>query len=309
MKLSILFAKYLYEHKVLNLPGIGVFSIDPSIPVPEHTDRNIQDFIKQIRYEQKPVAKPDDSFIDFIRTHTGKIRPLAESDLESFISDGKIMLNIGKPFYFEGIGSLMKTRQGTYEFIPGQPLTDHWEHQRETISPTEISESTRPSEWEKITPSTTNSARKILIIIAILAGLAAVIWGGYLMYNRNSGPGSQATDQNLPISGSDNTAREDTSRNLINTSDTHAIAQQPAAVLPTGETNYKFIIESTTSKARAMRRYEQLKSYLLDIHMDTPLDSSSFKLYFQFPALPSDTNHIKDSLQRMYGSRKIVIEK
>ena len=129
------------------------------------------------------------------------------------------------------------------------------------------------------------------------------------MYNRNSGSPSQASDQNKPITGSGDSAREDTTGNLNNASDTHAVAKHPVTPLPAGEANYKFIIETTGSKARAMRRYEQLKSYLLDIRMDTAPDSSSFKLYFQFPASPSDTNHIKDSLQRMYGSRKIVIEK
>ena len=72
------------------------------------TEKNATDFVQHIKFTQQPVAAADDTFIDFIRTETGKIRPLAISDLESYLADGKILLNIGKPFQLEGIGSLIK---------------------------------------------------------------------------------------------------------------------------------------------------------------------------------------------------------
>lgn len=127
MKLSALFAKFLYQHKELKLPGIGIFSLDPSLPVPDIADKNFSDFLKHIRYRQVPVTAADDDFINFIRTETGKIRPLAESDLDSFLSDGKILLNIGKPFHFEGIGYLQKNKEGTYEFTAGEPMLQRLE--------------------------------------------------------------------------------------------------------------------------------------------------------------------------------------
>ena len=92
------------------------------------TDKNSHELLQHIRFSQKNILKPDEEFIEFIRTHTGKIRPLAESDLESFISDGKILLNIGKPFHLEGIGTLQKSRAGTYEFYPGLPLLEKLEN-------------------------------------------------------------------------------------------------------------------------------------------------------------------------------------
>ena len=83
-----------------------MFTIDPAIMVPDIADKDFPDFLQQIQYVQKPVSAPDEEFIDFIRRETGKIKPLAESDLDSFLSDGKILLNIDKPFHIEGIGSL-----------------------------------------------------------------------------------------------------------------------------------------------------------------------------------------------------------
>src|SRR4029453_9831517 len=106
LKLSSLFAKYLYQYKTLRLPGIGIFTLDPAITIPDPTDKLFPDFLQNIQYTQQTVNAPDEDFINFIRTETGKIKPLAESDLDSFLSDGKILLNIGKPFLIEGIGFL-----------------------------------------------------------------------------------------------------------------------------------------------------------------------------------------------------------
>ena len=121
LKLSSLFSKYLYQEKKLRLPGLGEFTLDPSLTVPDINDKFFGDFLQNIRFNPVQITSPDEHFINFIRTETGKIKPLAESDLDSFLSDGKILLNIGKPFHIEGIGSLQKTREGQLEFHPGEP--------------------------------------------------------------------------------------------------------------------------------------------------------------------------------------------
>jgi hypothetical protein len=297
LKLASTFAKYLYQHKVLNLPGIGVFSIDPSLPVPEPSDKSVHDFVQQIHFVQKPVAKPDEAFIDFIRTQTGKIRPLAESDLESYLADGKILLNIGKPFYFEGIGSLHKNRQGTYDFIPGEPLIDRLEVVKEDRTATEGEHRTS----QQIARAHNEDLRKVFIGLAVILGLAAIIWGGYLIYNKSR----RSAAATVP----DTTAQADTTNSILSKPDSAAAKKDTANFLTASATpTYKFIIETTFNKNRALRRYEQLKSYMLDVRMDATPDSSMFKIYFQFPAQPADTNHIKDSLVKFYNARKVVIE-
>ncbi|MBC7849032.1 MAG: hypothetical protein H7Y31_04820, partial [Chitinophagaceae bacterium] len=127
MKISGLLAHFLYEHKLLNLPGIGQFVIDKAVAIPEPSDKNFADFLQQVKFNQKQVLRPDDELIDYIRLKTGKIKPLAESDLDSFVSEGKILLNIGKPMYIEGIGSLHKNKDGKFEFSHGQPMTERTE--------------------------------------------------------------------------------------------------------------------------------------------------------------------------------------
>ena len=178
MRLSSLFAKYLYQRKQLQLQGFGVFTIDPSIAITEFSDKNISAFIQQIRFAQKDVDKADEEFIDFIRTQTGKIKPLAESDLESFLSDAKILLNLGKPFHLEGIGFLLKNREGIYEFTAGDRLPDR------LVNFEDNQDEKNPDYSEDKPGQGYNIIRRFFIATSIIAGIALAIWGGYALNNR-----------------------------------------------------------------------------------------------------------------------------
>lgn len=289
MKLSSLFAKYLYQHKQLRLPGIGVFTLDPSIVIPDVTDKLFADFLQNIRFNQQTVNAPDEDFINYIRTETGKIKPLAESDLESFVSDGKILLNIGKPFQIEGIGYLQKTREGALEFKPGEPHLHKQDVQHEAEEPVERSKTFY------LDTSSSSSGRKLLIGLGVIAGIVIVIWGGYKLYNRNG--------DSTPDAGSVTTLP----------SDTMAISSMPdslknvAADTVHARSTYKFIIERTANKSRALRRYNQLVENQTSIKMDTK-DSTLFNLYFTLPATAADTARIRDSLKIWYARPRVYVE-
>ena len=70
---------------------------------------------------------------------------------------------------------------------------------------------------------------------------------------------------------------------------------------------YKFVIERTANKARALRRYNQLVENLAPVKLETK-DSTLFKLYFVLPATPSDTARIRDSLKIWYARRVVYVE-
>ena len=276
----------------MRLPGIGIFTIDPSITVPDVTDKLFADYIQNIQYSQQPVNAPDDEFITFIRTETGKIKPLAESDLDSFLSDGKILLNIGKPFYIEGIGSLHKTREGILEFKAGEPL----QHKMEPHN-TEGDNTFEKKSFYLDSRAPGTSARKILIALGAIAGIIIVIWGGYILYNRTGSSSTNATDtaSALPL-------QNDTSR----------ISAMPESFQQAADSiqrsgSFKFVIERTANKRRALRRYNQLISNFTPIKMETA-DSTLFKLYFLLPATPADTARIRDSLKNWYGRNIVYVE-
>lgn len=315
MKLTLLFAKFLYQYKQLNLTGIGVFTFDPSVTIPELTDKNHQDFLQHIRFTQKNVGRPDEELIDFIRTHTGKIRPLAESDIESFLSEGKILLNIGKPFHLEGIGTLLKSRTGTYEFNAGLPLLDRLEN----IFPEKDTKAASRQSYEmeyNAAAKGNNQGKAIWVVLAIVVGLGAIIWGGYSLYNRNTdneGNDGAAANTN-PSTNTEPVATPSPDTAVITTADSlnvraDSLPATSTAVLNnnTASGTYKFIFRTTRSKNYIINRYNDLKSSTANLYWDTK-DSVTYRLYLTIPSTPADTARIRDSLQSWYGTKKVIIE-
>jgi len=297
LKLSVLFAKYLYQHKQLSLPGIGVFQVDKSVSIPDTSDKSSTELLPNIKFTHQPVSKPDDGFIEFIRTHTGKIKPLAESDLESYLEEGKNMLNTGKPFHLEGIGSLHKTRSGVYEFKPGEPLLERFEHSAEKDN--DQFRRNKTAYENRYNTSSNNTLRKLLIAAGVLIGVAAVVWGGYSLYTK------KASDKNVIESEAVGMPNDTVNSDSLSNKITDPTNLQP--LVNAREGKYYFVIETTDNKGRAMKRFNQLKSLGTNIQIKTS-DSILFKLFFDIPAQTKDTIRIKDSLRLRYGSKRIIVE-
>src|SRR6185437_16456160 len=110
----------LLKTKQLTLQGIGIFHLDASVPTSADPDKPIIIPENAITFQYDPRAKEDEGLVDFIVEHTRKIKPLAASDLDSFLSLGRQFLNIGKPFNLPHIGTLEKLNSGVLSFIGGQ---------------------------------------------------------------------------------------------------------------------------------------------------------------------------------------------
>jgi len=125
LKLSLLFFDYLVQNKELNLQGIGHFSLDETVlKTPEQESEGILIVPGSIRFQLDKKVVPDEKLISFISKETGKIKPLASSDLDSYIELGKQLININKPFILEGIGLLQKNGQNQLEFVEDRPGHD-----------------------------------------------------------------------------------------------------------------------------------------------------------------------------------------
>jgi hypothetical protein len=299
VKLPLLLAQFLRERQHLRLPGIGVFRLSGQ---PSASEADAQIPLSNIQFEWKPVPEAEDALIDFIKEKTGKIKPLAIADLDSYIESGLQMLNIGKPFYIEGIGTIHKTQEGQYGFT-ARELTVVRQEEARTTKKEQADKRTSVFDDEKYTPSV-NPWQKIVVAALILGGLAIVVFGGYYLYNQNNGESNLMLDNPLPTTADTTQLRKDT-LNIIPTDSSQLTATYASNVSTTAGA-YKFILETTNNKKRALRRYNQLRSYMLDVKMDTQ-DSVAYKLYFVIPASASDTARIKDSLSRYYVS-KVRIE-
>lgn len=278
LKIDHLITQYLYQQKKLNLPGIGTFTMENGGVAFSNTN--------------DPILSPD--LVEFIHTHTGKMTSLAIADLESFIMLNKQFLNIGKALHFEGIGTLVKAKEGQFEFTPGEMVTERIDE--------------KPSEHRRTTlyesadryPAEPGSGRKWLVFLGIAATLGIIIWGGWKWSEKNAANKSIATESvvqpvtptPVPITDS----LPDTTRSMKPT------MPIDSATTSTPTNFYKFVILQTNRKNRALARYQQLKELRKDIRMETA-DSIEYKLFFLLQVQPKDTIRTRDSLSRFYDSR------
>jgi hypothetical protein len=285
-------------NKYLNLAGIGRFTTDDAYVIPDEKSKKEKDQpVFKINFEQDITLKEDNELISFIAEHSGKMKSLAAADLDSHLELARQFLNIGKPFLLEGIGTLTKNKTGHLEFHQGQAqaekLRDTSQAEIDNTSTTEDSFTDFEEMFSPKKPPVKTS-RKIITWIIILASLAVAVWGGYIVYNKNSN--KETTDDNQQQESQAETK-------IVNNPviDTMQVKKPDSLTAPLPVTGtYRFIIE-TSGKARALKRFNDLKSYGLNIFLDTK-DSLLFKIYFRLPATPADTARIRDSLNILYGT-------
>jgi hypothetical protein len=331
LKISVLVAQYFYQHRVLNLPGIGSFYLSDVVDVQTIADKNSRDLIEHIHFAQKAITRPDDQLIEFIRKHTGKIRPLAESDLETFVADGKLMLNIGKPFHIEGIGTLHKNKDAIYEFTPGQPVVQRLEAPTPLTS-ADQQDPDRPLKRKSVFDEDpherrNSSIRRIAIGTGLVVGIGIILWGGYSLFSSkvktdpNAAAATTTSEQdtqrtstylhniNDPQKALNDAVNKDSNITGANTADTtHKATVTPppatttAPPVATGPSKmFKYVLQTTRLRKTAQDMYDKLKP---KVELEA-VDSTLFRIVISLPGSPADTARIKDSLRFWYwGARR-----
>ncbi|MER3497603.1 MAG: hypothetical protein C4308_02655 [Chitinophagaceae bacterium] len=282
MKLAPLLAQYLAAEKQLNLAGIGHFTVN-SMHVADGDQKTIS---QNLHFESDTSAKTDEGLITYISSHTGKMKALAASDLNSYLDVAKEFLNIGKPFLIEGIGTLVKRKNGLYEFTADHVLTDKIKESGiKELSATSTSDESFTS-YENLKPQSEKSPaqKKLLLVFLTLITIIAVIWGGYELYQRSSK--SKAASEGSQIVTDNNNQQQPVKM------------QADTVIKQTRRGHFKFVIEEA-GKERALKRYQQLRSYGHPIEISTG-DSTIFQVYFLLPASAADTARIADSLTAVY---------
>jgi hypothetical protein len=289
----------------MSLPGLGIFTLDKSIVLPDENDRNLHSTPNAVQFQNANIMAAEKELISFICEQTGKIKPLAISDLDSYLNLGTEMLNIGKPFYLEGIGTITKNKTGKFDFSPGEytlikETGTSADHDKKKIY---------AKDKKQLTENLPVQNRTGLKVLALISALIIVGLGGWMMFKRNSQPVSESgpdtssvVQQPVPVATDSlkkDSVQKDSAKILpIDT-------PHPVATVHPG-TPYKFIILATNDKPRAMKRYSQLIGFDLKAHYYHV--DSTYKVFFQFPALAKDTTHIKDSLRKEYAA-DVTIEK
>ena len=315
MKIASLLAHFLYTHKKLDLPGIGTFLLDTEIVTETENTKNKQVLLEGVSFIQNSATKEDAVLIDYISSHTGKIKPLASSDLESHLELAKQFINIGKPFLFDGIGTIGKINRNEYVFTPGimitEPAQEYVSHETHLSHGADY-----PADYKEVfyRKKETPGWKRPLFFILGIAGIVLAVWGGYTVYKNSTADNESGTDvsgvSSQPVQTDTVTAKlkpADTGQNNITAIDT-ALNTVTTPAMPTPSGSYKFVVE-TAERERALARFDKLKnSFKLPVLMETK-DSLLFKIYFVLAANPADTLRMIDSLQRAYtppGKRAYV---
>jgi len=285
VKLTSLLAQYLYTNHRIDLPGIGTFILDPSSISSVDNSKQRSTVLSGVSFEYNTSVKESAELIAFISSQSGKMKALASADLESFVQQAQQFLNIGKPFEFEGIGTLVKKQKGEYAFTPlSVPTEKLKEHNTKEPAPVTLEESSAQYESFLGTQKVNVGWRKPVIALLILVGAGLAIWGGYTISRK--------------AATADVTEVADT---------THVIAPKDTTVVVVSEppkpSDYKYILQ-VSKRNTAMRRYKQLRENMWDVNMETR-DSVDFKLFLKLP-IRSDTTHVVDSLTALTGKRVYI---
>lgn len=292
MKLEQLIVQYLYSNKKVSIQDIGTFTISPDVIIPAENEKETALPENAIQFEFNAKELKDDGLIDYIINQSRKIRPLASADLESYSLLSKQFLNIGKPMIIEGIGTLQKNQQGSYEFEQGQNVNP-----KMTSNPVTIKENVQ-DEISFSTPAKEPSSGKGIMLLAIAIFL--LITAGALYYFfvlKNSDTPAEQTELIIPAADS-----------LENTMDTTAILQKDTTLKLNplvDSSTFKIVIKNYPSKEAANKAFERLSKYGHKLIVTTK-DSITYQLKMPFTTPLSDTLRAKDSLRIFFGGQPTI---
>jgi hypothetical protein len=286
VKVQDLLGEFLYQNKQLTLPTIGSFEMDASVNVYESKEGTLPE--NTIRFTQNTQAAAHDDLMNYLVQHSGKMKPLALSDLESYISNGWQLLNIGKPFTIRGVGSLTKSGS-TLHFQQGTPVlekaeaTGAYNVKDRTREKEEIKELNFDSEVKK------GGGKKAIIGIASVAALALIGWAIYLAIPKND---TVANDEQ-------ETVQPDTSSTQATQDTVVTLIQDTAATVSVKvDTSFQLVLFTFADTVKANKELRKQLTRRTNVAMVQK--DSLYQLLLTVNKPLADTTKVMDSLRSYY---------
>lgn len=291
MKVQELLAPYLYEHKKLTLPGIGTFDLNAAINMHDLKDEAWP--ADAITFQPDARARIDEAFLHYLMQQTGKMKTLALSDLDSYLNIGLQLLNIGKPFQLNGIGTLSKNSNGRVFFVQGQPVTDksvvsetHYVLKDRTRLPDNAGKEFDFATAEKL------SSRKPFVLLATLLTLALLGWAIYLAIPKQES--DIIDEEKTQTISTPPPAVSNTTADTLST-----IVPEAATTQPNDTTSgFKMVLQEFSNAATAENRFAILKARGHNVVLMQ--QDSMYQIVLQVNRALQDTAYVRDSLQRWY---------
>lgn len=246
-------------------------------------------------YDKK--ATTSDELISMIAEQTGKNKMLVAADLSSFFEQAREFINTGKAFEIEGAGFIKSVPGSLYQLVSYESIGEIVKKVKSSASATN-----RSTGMSK----TGEKAAGFVSFLIIAVILGALGWGIYQFFfagNKGDKTSSETLSQPVTDTTASNVPADQGSSSAI------------VSIKPGDSVNFKFVIEVTPNKTRAVSRTAQLKSFGNPAYYDSIKESAGsaiYHIYLLKKATISDTVAIKDSLTRFFipksSNKKIIIK-
>jgi hypothetical protein len=290
-----LLVKYLYQNKSVSLQGFGTITLNSNVPDLDVISKNRQIPIEGVSFISSTKSQTDEEFVKFFSQQKGKIKPLAESDIESHLQLARQLMNIGKPYEVEGLGIFAMNKDGGMVLQSGHyslPSTEA------AVQPARLRERTEQQERqdaEEATSAMSSGARKVLIgsgVVLLLLVIGWFIWSK--MNPETPAPVQQTTNTGVA---------SDTLGTVQDSVSTVTALQQPGDTIPV----WKAYFRTFNGKERIEAMQRLYSKYDSAVQVETA-DSTSFRMFVLVKKPTADTALLIDSLSKVF-LRSITLEK
>jgi len=279
VNIELLLRQYLYQHKYVTYPGIGKLELGTSGSLPATADKAEPFLLQDLQFKFNLNEDLDPDFIAFVSVQTGKIKPLATADVESFFMLSKQFLHIGKAFVVEGIGSVEKQDNGVFAFTPGFYVAVS-EASAAPHKPLKIREAQpvipkAEVKTKKSSPPVSVNKNLILGVLGVI-GLLVVGWAVYYFIFA-----SKNNNNVIPVTADSIQVSKDT-----------VAANATKAITPQLIGGFKAIVDTRFTRVAANTRAAKLRTFGHNAQVDSAAPNN-FRIYIPV----TDTIKAIDSLK------------
>lgn len=298
MNFEQLLVKYLYQHKQLSLQGFGIITLNSSVPDAEMINKNKHIPIEGVSFASNPKAQTEEGFVQFFSQQKGKIKPLAESDIESHLQLARQLMNIGKPYEVEGLGMFAMHKDGSMVLHVGHYTVPAADPSGQPGRLRERTEQEQREDAEESGGGIGPGARKALIAAGIIL-LVAV--GGWFIWSKMQG------EKAAPLQGNSSSVVPVDSLNDL--ADTVPATKPVSATQPAADTTpvWKAYFRTFTGRERLEAMKHLYLKYDSAVQVETP-DSSVFRMYVLVKKPTADTAGLTDSISKVF-QRPVTLER
>jgi hypothetical protein len=301
LKIEQLIVQYLYQNKEVTLQGIGTFRLNPLVEIPTDAGKDFAMPEEAFEFEDNQKAVEDQGLIDFV-VKSGKIRSLAISDIDSYVTLSKQFLNIGNPLFIEGVGTLQKNRQENYLFTSGQFVNAV----ATPPAPKQIKE--RKDETVSFQTEGKSSDNKTYLLLFLgIAAVVLVTLGVYYLFSSDKQEDATTPTpivNTIPVAPKPVIDSLDSAKKVIVVkAKADSIAKQTS---PADNSTFKIVLHQYSKEDAAQKEYDKLKAYGNKVVL-IKKDSSNYLVAMPFTKPVAYAETAKDSLSKLLGCKAAYI--